>query len=164
MWDWQWLIMKCSRGVALKYIETKSSWMTWWQILYRIFYDYILDTTNVLNHSGLYRNGKLYHYPETTTIGRIGDSILAEKVNIPALRSVDLEIKTSVVPKHQFIRLAWNSITERTSLARMFRLHPQTHCELSQTGHAPDLDKVMHALSWKLESVVCNQNWWSVWV
>ena len=40
-------------------------------------------------------------------------------------------------------------------LASVVCLHPETHGELSQAGHTPDVYIVTEGCSWKVKSVVC---------
>jgi len=48
-----------------------------------------------------------------------------------------------------------NSVTEQNAtIGGVTGLHPQTHSELGQTGHAPDVDKVTDTFDWKVQSVV----------
>lgn len=63
--------------------------------------------------------------------------------------------KAVVVDDQQFIRLFWYSVTEWRTFIRIVRLHPETHRELCQTGHPPNMYVIRHILGRKLESIVC---------
>ena len=55
-----------------------------------------------------------------------------------------------------FILLAGNSVTERSTIVSGVCPHPETYSELGQAGHTPDVHIVTGAFSWKVKSVVCN--------
>ena len=84
---------------------------------------------------------------------------LRDKMFYSLWRPIDEEVKTFVVVNEQFIVWTRDSITERSAiLSCVTWLHPQTHGELCQTGHAPDVNEVSSDVSgWKIESVVCNK-------
>ena len=62
----------------------------------------------------------------------------------------------SVVPEPNFSPMARNTIKEHCTItASAVFFHPETHSELSQARHTPDVHIVTNAFCWKVKSVVC---------
>ena len=80
--------------------------------------------------------------------------------NVPKAVASNAEVRKppAVVPEQKSSSPARNTtiiIEHCTRTASAVFFHPETHSELSQAGHTPDVHMVTNAFCWKVKSVVC---------
>ena len=79
-----------------------------------------------------------------------------ENVPYAAFTNGEVRKPPAVVPDRNYSPLARRTIKEHSTItASAVFFHPETHSELRQAGHTPDVHIVTNAFCWKVKSVVC---------